>query len=122
LRSGLAASEVGDRLPKLADALFRNVPSGVGSHRRDLKLSIAQEHKVLVEGARWAVEHGYGNGADLDHIEEGGALEGADPELISERAIERGRAQLGTLGSGNHFLEVQKVEEIQDEEAAEALG
>ena len=122
LRSGMEAADIRPRLKELADALFRNVPSGVGSQRRDLRLSEAETRKVLQKGARWAVEHGFGDPSDLLHIEEGGTLPGADPEMISERAIERGRAQLGTLGSGNHFLEVQEVEEIGDEEAARVLG
>ncbi|MGE4579480.1 MAG: RtcB family protein [Desulfuromonadales bacterium] len=122
LRSGLSVAEIRPVAQKLADTLFRNIPSGVGSCRQDLKLSSSQERKVLRQGARWAVEHGYGNEEDLLHIEEGGTLAGADPELLSERALERGRAQLGTLGSGNHFLEVQEVERIEDPAAAEALG
>jgi tRNA-splicing ligase RtcB len=122
LRSELTAGEVRPLVKELADTLFRNVPSGVGSHRRDLRLSLEDHRKVMVQGARWAVEQGFGTPGDLEHIEERGAIAGADPEVISERAIERGRAQLGTLGSGNHFLEVQMVEEIADEAAARALG
>jgi tRNA-splicing ligase RtcB len=122
LRSALSAEEIRPRIKELADVLFRNVPSGVGSHRRDLKLLTQEERKVLQKGARWAVEHGFGTEEDLRHIEEGGTLSGADPELVSDRALERGRAQLGTLGSGNHFLEVQRVEQISDEVAARALG
>ncbi len=122
LRSDLSVTDLRPSLQPLADALFRNVPSGVGSHRRDLRLSLAEEKKVLQQGARWVVEHGMGSPADLDHIEAGGCLEGADPELISERAKERGRDQLGTLGSGNHFIEVQQVEEISDPAAADVLG
>ena len=122
LRSALSSDEVRPRLAQLADALFRNVPSGVGSERRDLRLSAAEERRALTDGARWAVHRGFGNDEDLAHIEEGGVLSGADPELVSERAIERGRAQLGTLGSGNHFLEIDEVEEIHDEKAADTLG
>jgi len=106
----------------LADLLFRNVPSGVGSTRSDFRLTKGQERRVLLDGARWAVREGFGTDADLDHIEEGGVILGADPELISDRALERGRSQLGTLGSGNHFLEVQKVDRIFDARAAEVLG
>jgi tRNA-splicing ligase RtcB len=122
LRSDLSVTDLRPFLQPLADALFRNVPSGVGSHRRDLKLSLAEEKKVLQQGARWVVRHGMGTAADLDHIEAGGCLDGADPELISARALERGRDQLGTLGSGNHFIEVQQVEEISDPAAADVLG
>ena len=122
LRSELEVSEVRPRLKELADALFRNVPSGVGSHRRDLKLSVQEECKVLKEGAHWAVRNGFGRAEDLEHIEERGTLPDAEPELVSDRALERGRNQLGTLGGGNHFLEVQVVEEIHDEQAAAVLG
>ncbi len=122
LRTELNVDEVRPRLEKLADELFRNVPSGVGSHRRDFKLSIAEERKVLSKGARWAVENDFGCAEDLEHIEEKGTLAGADPDLISDRALERGRNQLGTLGSGNHFLEIDMVEEIGDEQAANVLG
>ena len=122
LRSALPVAEIRPALKELADLLFRNIPSGVGSHRKDFKLTQPQEKRVLQQGARWAVEKGFGDAADLEHIEEGGALPDADPEVISDRALERGRAQLGTLGSGNHFLELDEVEEIHDPVAADALG
>jgi len=122
LRSNLQAQELRSCLQQLADALFRNVPSGVGSHRRDLRLTLAQERKVLQQGARWAVAQGMGNELDLQHIEDGGCLAGADPDLLSERALERGRDQLGTLGSGNHFLEIQMVDEIREPRLADVLG
>ncbi len=122
LRSDLPAASVRPLLDRLADALFRNVPSGIGSHRRDLKLSVAETKKVLKTGAAWAVRQGFGDAADLEHIEAQGTIAGADPEAVSERALERGRDQLGTLGSGNHFLEIQQVEEIYDPAAAQALG
>jgi tRNA-splicing ligase RtcB len=122
LRTELEVQEVRPVIEKLADELYRNVPSGVGSHRQDLKLSIAEECKVLTRGARWAVENGYGRAEDLHHIEEHGTIGGADPEVVSDRALERGRNQLGTLGSGNHFLEIDLVDEIHDPKAAEVLG
>jgi tRNA-splicing ligase RtcB len=122
LRSELTVNEVRPKIEQLADELYRNVPSGVGSQRRDLKLSVSEERKVLQKGAAWAVENGFGRAEDLEHIENRGALPGADPELLSERALERGRNQLGTLGSGNHFLEIDLVEEIGDQQAAEVLG
>lgn len=122
LRSNLTLEEVKDKIEDLVDAVFANVPSGVGSHRKDLKLDKAQERKVLQKGAQWAVEQGFGRWEDLKHIEEGGCIKGADPDLVSQKALERGRAQLGTLGSGNHFVEIGCVEEIYDEALAEALG
>lgn len=122
LRSNLTRKDVEGKIEALVNALFKNVPSGVGSHRKDLKLDKAQEKKVLLKGAQWAVEQGFGKWEDLEHIEEGGCLKGADPELVSEKALERGRAQLGTLGSGNHFVEVGFVEEIYDDKLAQALG
>ena len=122
LRSNLEASAVRPKLAPLADALFQNVPSGVGSHRSDLKLSVHQEKKALIDGAAWAVAQGFGDESDLEHIEEYGRIDGADPGVVSERALERGRAQLGTLGSGNHFLEIQQVEHIFDQAVADILG
>ncbi|OGR29869.1 MAG: RNA-splicing ligase RtcB [Desulfuromonadales bacterium GWC2_61_20] len=122
LRSRLTVAEIRPHLARLADTLFRHIPCGVGSRRRDRKLSAKEMHQVLLQGARWAVAQGFGNAADLDHIEAGGALPGADPDGVSPRAQERGHDQLGTLGSGNHFVEIQQVERIHDEMAAAALG
>lgn len=104
------------------NALFRNIPSGVGSSRRDVRLSHAEVRAVLAQGAEWAVKRGFGRKEDLEMIEAGGTLPGAAPENVSDRALERGRAQLGTLGSGNHFAEIQRVSDLYDTEAAEALG
>jgi tRNA-splicing ligase RtcB len=122
LRSNLDAAAIRPHLDKLADELFRNVPSGVGSHRSDFRLSLSEEEKVIVKGAAWAVGQGFGETGDLDRIEGQGVIAGADPEMVSARAMERGRAQLGTLGSGNHFLEIQQVEEVYDERSADVLG
>ena len=102
--------------------MYQAVPSGVGSSRRDLRLSTRDLTGVLEQGAAWAVRRGLGVTADLDHIEEGGCLRPADPGLVSARARERGQPQLGTLGSGNHFAEVQYVSEIYDETIASAFG
>jgi len=121
MRSGLSRQDISGSIKELVEALFRNIPSGVGSRRKDLKLSREEEKRVFVKGARWAIENGYGSWEDLEHIEEKGAIEGADPRVVSERALERGRAQLGTLGSGNHFVEVGYVAEIYDKELANAL-
>jgi len=109
------------RIRDLVEVLYREVPSGVGSKGK-IRLSPEDEKKILLKGARWAVENGYGNAADLRHTESSGSIDGADPSLISSKAYERGRAQQGTLGSGNHFLEIQYIDEIYDEQAARALG
>lgn len=122
MRSGLSRTEIQEKIKDLVSALFINIPSGVGSHRKDLKLNREEERRVLHLGARWALERGFGTEEDLEHIEERGCIEGADPDLVSDKALERGRAQLGTVGSGNHFVEVGYVEEIFDEKVAEALG
>jgi tRNA-splicing ligase RtcB len=122
VRSGLERKEVTGHIKKLVDQLFGNIPSGVGSKRKDLRLSQKELEKVLARGAGWAVKQGFGHEEDLKFIEERGCIEGADPSLISNRAIERGRPQLGTLGSGNHFVEVGYVDEVYDENAARALG
>jgi tRNA-splicing ligase RtcB len=105
----------------LVGVLYNEIPSGVGSKGK-IRLGPEEERKLLLKGARWAVEQGYGDTADLENIESGGCIDGADPDLISRKAYERGRAQQGTLGSGNHFLEIQHVDEIYDEQAADALG
>ncbi len=117
----LTAEDVRGRLADLVAALFRDVPSGVGS-RGPVKLSAKEERKVLVEGSAWAVAQGYGAAGDLETTEDGGRMAGADPDAVSDRALERGRDQLGTLGSGNHFLEIEVVEEIFDPVAAAAFG
>jgi tRNA-splicing ligase RtcB (3'-phosphate/5'-hydroxy nucleic acid ligase) len=112
-------------LPRLRDivkAMFARVPTGVGAARRDLRLSRQDLKGVLEGGARWAIQRGFGSSDDLNYIEEGGVLAGADPTLVSDRAYERGHAQLGTLGSGNHFAELQYVSEIYDAEVAAAFG
>ncbi len=122
LRSEMTASGIRDRMKDLVNSLFRNIPSGVGSARRDVKHTAAQVRRVLTQGASWGVENGYGRDEDLDRIEAQGCIPGPDPDCVSARAIERGRTQLGTLGSGNHFGEIQRVTEIFDQDAAEALG
>ncbi len=122
LRSNLQAAEVKDQIPSLVGALFRNIPTGVGSRRKDIKLSTTQMNHVLAKGAGWAVARGYGTPEDLEHIEDQGCIQGADPANVPDRACKRGRDQLGTLGSGNHFVEVGVVEEIFDEAAARTLS
>jgi tRNA-splicing ligase RtcB len=120
-RTNLTQDEVRPRLREVVNQLFRDIPCGTGSEG-PIRLSNAQLDQVLVEGARWAVRQGYGVEWDAEFAEEGGCLPGADPDKVSAKAKERGRPQLGTVGSGNHFLEVQWVEQIHDEEAARAMG
>lgn len=121
LRSNLLKDDVLPKMKDLISSLYNEIPSGVGSKGR-IRLGPDDEKKILVKGARWAVEQGFGEAADLDKTESGGCIEGADPSLISRKAFERGRAQQGTLGSGNHFLEIQYVDEIYDGTAADSIG
>jgi len=121
LATSLESAAVADRMESLADGLYAAIPTGVGS-RGELTLDPASLDRVLERGAAWAVRAGYGDDDDLERIESGGSLEGAAPDRVSSHARERGRRQLGTLGSGNHFLEVQTVEVVYDEPAARALG
>jgi len=107
---------------RLADALFAKIPAGVGSEGAIPGLSRNELKRVVTEGAQWALRNGYATQRDLDHTEEGGRLAGADPDRVSERAYQRGSKQIGTLGSGNHFLEVSRVDQIYDGELAEAFG
>jgi tRNA-splicing ligase RtcB (3'-phosphate/5'-hydroxy nucleic acid ligase) len=119
--TGLGAAEVRGRTREMVASLFRDVPCGVGKGG-DLKLSRHEMEQVAREGPRWLVGRGYGTESDIEYCEEGGRFPGADPDAISDRAYERGHDQLGTLGAGNHFLELQEVEEVFDEQAANAYG
>jgi tRNA-splicing ligase RtcB len=121
LRTRLSAAEVRGRQKQLADALFAAIPAGVGSTGR-IRLGRDEMDRMLAGGARWAVERGYGQPGDLERVEEAGRMKDARPEAVSERAKARMRDEVGTLGSGNHYLEVQEVAEIHDPEAAEAFG
>ncbi|RJR41578.1 MAG: RtcB family protein [Deltaproteobacteria bacterium] len=122
LRTHLQKPEVDGRIEELVNTLFRNIPSGLGSRRKDLKLTIPTLREVMRYGAGWAVKNGYGHQGDLEHIEANGRIPGADPELVSDFAMDRGKDQLGTLGSGNHFVEVGYVEEVFDDDIAYQLG
>ena len=121
LTTDLTKDDVEPRLSDLVANLFNTVPCGVGS-TGDIKLSVAEEKKVLVEGVAWAVKRGFGLPEDIERTEERGAMEGADPSALSEKALARGKQQLGTLGSGNHFLEVDLIEEVYNATAADAFG
>jgi tRNA-splicing ligase RtcB len=122
LGSELRRADLEGHMRDLVAELFRSIPSGVGSHRKDFKLSQQDLRRVLTGGAGWAVSEGYGTTRDLEHIEENGCLPGAQPEAVSPQAMERGRPQLGSIGSGNHFVEVDYVAEVYDHETAQALG
>jgi tRNA-splicing ligase RtcB len=121
LRAPLSEKEVRPRLATLMDRLFEHLPSGVGSSRSDVKLSKTEVERVLATGAAWAVKQGYGTERDLECIEANGTLPG-EPGAVSDRAKKRGMDQLGTVGSGNHFVEVGYVAEVFDERAATRLG
>ncbi|MCV0401276.1 MAG: RtcB family protein [Nitrosopumilus sp.] len=121
LRSNLTEHAVRSKLKELVTDLFSSIPSGVGS-KGAVKLSHSELDEVLVNGVNWAIDHGYGSSDDADVCEENGQIKNADPNKVSDKARKRGAPQLGSLGSGNHFLEVQKVAEIHDEEAAKRMG
>jgi tRNA-splicing ligase RtcB (3'-phosphate/5'-hydroxy nucleic acid ligase) len=118
----LVLEDVKNKLDRIVDNLFSLIPAGVGSENAIGKLSKQDEKRLLDDGARWTVSRGYGRQEDLSVMEEGGRLSSADSDLLSDRALERGLKQVGTLGSGNHFLEIGRVEEIYSPPAAAALG
>ncbi len=121
LTTKLTEKDVRPRLKELVDTIFRNVPSGVGSTGK-LKLSFDELNRVLDEGAEWAVRKGFGWAEDTEHIEAGGRIPWADSSKVSRVAKSRGAAQLGTLGAGNHFLEIQVVDKIYNPSVAKVLG
>jgi tRNA-splicing ligase RtcB (3'-phosphate/5'-hydroxy nucleic acid ligase) len=121
LASQIEMEAVEDHLDVLASALDRHCPSGVGT-KGTVRLSESELERVMVEGAQWAKKQGFATEADLRRTEDGGRMEGADPSKVSKRARERGRPQLGTLGSGNHFIEVDVVDQVFDADAAQTMG
>ena len=121
LRSGFNAQDIKERLGDLISGLFRNIPSGMGSVGK-IKLQKKELEDVAVGGAEWAVKKGFGTEGDLENTEGGGRIGHADAQALSKRALERGLKQLGTLGSGNHFLEIQEVSEIYDKKTADIFG
>ncbi len=121
LRSNLTEQTVRSKLKDLVNDLFSSIPSGVGS-KGAVRLTNSELDEVLVNGVNWAIDHGYGSSNDSDVCEENGKISNADPNKVSDKARKRGAPQLGSLGSGNHFLEIQKVAEIHDEEAANRMG
>ena len=121
LRTNLTEEDIAPKIKELTDVLFKNIPSGVGS-KGQVRLSPDDIDEVLDYGAWWAVENGYGWKEDLKLLEENGRMENADSSIVSTKAKKRGIPQLGSLGSGNHFLELQKIDEIYDEDVAKAFG
>jgi tRNA-splicing ligase RtcB len=121
-RTSLTREELKPRLRELVTNLYNAIPTGVGGHGAIRKLDDREIRKALRSGAQWAVEHGFGDAEDIEHTEEHGRLDWADPAMVSDRALERGRPQMGTLGSGNHFLEIDIVDEIYLPREAEAMG
>jgi tRNA-splicing ligase RtcB len=121
VRANLTRQDVVPRLRELVNQIFRDVPCGTGGSGF-VKINLNDLEQILVEGSSWMVRHGYGDPRDAEFAEAGGALADADPGAVSDRAKERGRPQIGTLGSGNHFLEIQYVEKIHDAQAAQAFG
>ena len=120
--TNLEHESVRGKIDALISNLFQNIPTGVGAHGAIKKLSQQEMKKVLTKGSGWALENDLGDSSDVDFTEESGTLRNADPDSVSQRAIERGIDQVGTLGSGNHFCEVDVVEEIYDENTAEVFG
>lgn len=121
-RTSLQIEDVKFNIRKLVENLFADIPTGVGASGAIKKLNPSETKRILKEGAEWAVSNGFGCSEDLELTEENGKLKNADPDSVSERAIERGMDQAGTLGSGNHFLEIDFVEEIYDEKSAAVFG
>lgn len=121
LRTDLTIKDVEPKMAELVDQLFLNVPSGVGSEGK-IRVNEAELAQVMKKGSKWMVEKGFGWAEDLEVTEQSGRMESADPKMVTSKAIKRGMPQLGTLGGGNHFLEIQVVEEIFDEVVAETFG
>ena len=120
--TSLEYDKIKNRIESLVSKLFQNIPTGVGASGAIKKLSLKEMKSVLIKGSAWAVENGLGDSSDIQFTEESGTLKNADPDAVSARAIERGVDQVGTLGSGNHFLEVDVVEEVFDDKAASVMG
>ncbi len=119
--TNLTEKDVRPQIENLVNSLYTAIPSGIGS-TSSIRLSYPDLKKVLKTGSAWAVRNGYGEDDDLSHTEDHGCMEDADPSAISQRALDRGKKQLGSLGSGNHFLEIGVVEKIYDEKAAQTFG
>ncbi|MFH1128498.1 MAG: RtcB family protein [Candidatus Omnitrophota bacterium] len=121
MKTNLEFDQIKDKIKDLVYALFSDVPAGVGS-KGDIRVTVKEEKEILLKGSKWAVQKGYGTQDDLDCTEENGAISGADPEAVSDRAYVRGKAQSGTLGSGNHFIEVQVIDQLYDADLCDTFG
>jgi tRNA-splicing ligase RtcB len=122
LTTNMAEGDIRPKLAELATTIFSNVPSGLGSRRKDFRVTPTELDRVSREGVQWIIEQGYGWKEDIDHCEETGCMKDAEPNKVSSTAKSRGVTQLGTLGSGNHFLEIQKVDKIYDPQTAKVFG
>ncbi len=122
LTTNLSEAEIRPKLADLASNIFKNVPCGLGSRRKDFRLTVHELDQLVSEGISWMVDHGLGWPEDTKHIEEEGFMEAADPDKVSSTAKGRGLTQIGTLGSGNHFLELQKVDKIYNTKVAKTFG
>ncbi len=122
LTTNLNEEDVRPRLTQLTETIFKNVPSGLGSRRKNFRLSVHELDRLLANGVKWILDRGMGRPEDREHCEEKGCLEAANPDKVSSRAKKRGLSQMGTLGSGNHFLEIQKVVEILNPKVAKVFG
>jgi len=121
MKTNLQFEDIKDRIKDLTQRLFSDIPSGVGSEG-DIRVSGQEEKELLVKGAKWAVQNGYGCQEDLECTEEYGAIPGASPDAVSQRAYQRGKAQSGTLGSGNHFIEIQVIDQLYDRDLCDSFG
>ena len=121
VKTNLKIDDVKDKISTIVNSLYQHIPSGIGS-KGQIRISSKEEQTLLIKGAGWAISKGLGIKEDLDHCEEYGAIDGADPDAVSERAYERGKPQAGTLGSGNHFIEMQVINDIFDNDIAQKWG
>jgi tRNA-splicing ligase RtcB len=122
ITTNLSASDIKPNLTKLTDTIFQNVPCGLGSRSKRFRVNIHDLERLVMDGVQWAIDKGLGWPEDATHCEEGGCMKNANPDKISNKARNRGTKQVGTLGSGNHFLEIQKVHEIHNKKTAKAFG
>jgi tRNA-splicing ligase RtcB len=122
LTTSLSEQDIRPKLVQLANTIFDNVPCGLGSRRKDFKVTLHDLESLVTDGVKWVIKQGLGWAADAEHCEEGGCMRNADPDKVSSVAKSRGLTQIGTLGSGNHFLEIQKVDKIYDTNTARAFG